>query len=56
MTKKEIRAYLLGRDGVQKVRISHDGSINIYGTMPRGDGGPEYWWQFVGYITDAEYK
>lgn len=55
MTKTEIIEYLLERDGVEKVRILRDGSINVYGKMPRGDGGPEYWWQFLGYVTDAEY-
>ena len=55
MTNKEIRSQLMERDGVEKVRISRDGSINVYGTMDRGDGGPLYWWQFVGYVTDAEF-
>jgi hypothetical protein len=56
MTKSEIREYLMERQGVMKVRISRDGSINVYGNMPRGDGGAEYWWQFLGYVTDREYK
>jgi len=55
-TDAQIRDHLMQREGVERVKISRDGSVHVYGNMPRGDGGQLPWWQFVGWRDEIAAK
>jgi len=56
MTAKEIRAQVMEREGVRKVRVKRDGTIIAIGEMPRGDGGRRTWSQYVGQATEYPWN
>ena len=45
---RKIRKHIMERDGVERVTIRRDGSVEAYGTMPRGDGRQERWSRYEG--------
>lgn len=51
-TLKKIRAAVLGREGVRRVRITRAGEVHAWGDMQRGDGGKTPWWMFAGMVAD----
>ena len=48
-TQRIVRRYVAARDGVERVRITHDGLIHAYGRMPNTD---RTGWYFAGYAAD----
>ena len=46
---RELRAYILDRKDASKVRITRNGEVRAYGTMPNTN---KVGWYFVGFDTN----
>lgn len=47
--KQAVRAYVLGRNGAEKVRVMTDESVQAYGVMPNSN---EPGWYFAGWAKE----
>lgn len=47
--KQTVRAYVLGRCSAKKARITADGVVTVYGTMPNTDADG---WYFAGWAEE----
>ncbi len=48
-TVKAVRAYLLAREGVERVRVASDGTVDAYGVMPNTN---QTGWYFAGVLNE----
>ena len=48
-TTKIARAHIAKRDNVERVRVTHEGSVHAYGAMPNTN---QVGWYFAGFVDD----